>query len=175
MGGKSKTLALLLVLLFLISSVLLTHSNVKAQTSGNTSAPAIQWQQRYGGSTEAVSNLIQTSDGGYAFLDLGWSYQYTFFPSSFCKVDSLGNIQWTKTYGLFRALNLVQTSDWGYEISGYWSTYGTTYEYTSTIIKTDSEGNVQWVENYSSSLDLLPSPPPTLGNASTKIKRVTAD
>ena len=53
---------------------------------------------------------------------------------------------------------------------GYWSTYGTTYEYTSTIIKTDSEGNLQWVENYSSSLDLLPSPPPTLGNASTKIK-----
>lgn len=51
----------------------------------------------------------------------------------------------------FTAINLTQTSDKGYEISGHWNTYGTTYETISALIKTDANGNIQWYENSSSS------------------------
>lgn len=152
MGGKSKTLALLLVLLFLISSVLLTHSNVKAQTSGNTSAPAIQWQQRYGGSTEAVSNLIQTSDGGYAFMDIGYSYQNFHEPATVFKVDPKGNLQWSKTIALFSGSEIIQTNDKGYEISGRW--YTPSLAITPTLIKMSTDGEIQWVQNYTTLPDL---------------------
>jgi len=141
-----------------------------AQTSNLTgSAPAIQWQKEYGGGrTESVSNLIQTSDGGYAFLDLGWSHGVTpMTPSTFYKVDSSGNLQWTKTLDWFTAINLTQTSDGGYEISGHWNTYGTTGIYTPTLIKTDSKGNVQWYENSSSSESPLY---PSLDNRSLTIQ-----
>jgi len=127
---------------------------VSAQTSSSTSPPAIQWQKSYGlGSTELVSNLIQTSDGGYAFLDCGKSYQVTFTPSTLYKLDSSGNMQWNKTINLFTASNLIQTSDGGYEIAGYWNTYGTTYQWTPTLIKLNSQGDIQWYGNTSTALD----------------------
>jgi len=144
---------------------------VYAQTSNpSVSAPAIEWQQDYvhngyydNTGIQSASNLIQTSDGGYAFMDLGWSYQFTFVPSTVYKVDSSGTIQWKKTIDFFKGSTIIQTSDEGYEIAGHWSTYGTTYESTPTLIKTDSQGNIQWVENYS-------SVPPTLSVASTRIQ-----
>ena len=126
--------------------------------SAPVSAPAIEWQREYeeigNNGVESVCNLIQTSDGGYAFLSRAWGYQFTFKPSTFFKVDSSGDMQWNKTIRFLSALTLIQTKDEGYEIAGQWSTYGTTYEHTPTLIKTDSQGNIQWVQNYSSVPDL---------------------
>ena len=157
MGNFGKSFALLIVALFLTSLVILPTINVKAQSTTIASEPAIEWQQNYvhtgyyaNTGVESVSNIIQTSDGGYAFMDLGWSYQFTFVPSTIFKVDSSGNIQWKKTINFLEATTIIQTSDEGYEISGRWSTYGTTYESIPTLIKTDSQGTIQWVENYSS-------------------------
>lgn len=151
MDIKNKLCFILLIALFLMPLVTFQQTSVQAQPNNKVvSAPAISWQQEYGiNSVESVSNLIQTSDGGYAFVDLGWSYQFTFRPSTVYKVDSLGNMQWKKTINFLEAAAIIQTSDKGYEISGRWSTYGTTYQYTPTIVKTDSKGNIQWVENYS--------------------------
>ena len=128
---------------------------VKAQSSSQ--APAIQWQKLYGGTdprVALVSNLIQTSDGGYAFLDCGKSYQTLFIPSTFYKLDSSGNMQWNKTINLFTASSLIQTKDGGYEIAGWWNTYGTTYQTTPTLIKLNSKGSIQWYENSSAVLNL---------------------
>jgi hypothetical protein len=146
------------ILAFAVSLLLSTGllSNISAQTSSNASvsAPAIAWQQEYEGWTEYVSNVIQTSDGGYAFMNIGYAHQSYAVPSVIYKVDSLGNVQWNKTMDHFFGSIIIQTSAEGYEISGRWQTYGTTYEYTPTIIKTDSQGNIQWVANYSSIPDL---------------------
>ena len=128
----------------------------KAETEFTITAapfPPTAWQKEYGdGYTEALSNIIQTSDGGYAFLDLGSSHGvFNMSPSTFYKLNSSGDMQWTKVpANWFTARSLVQTRDGGYEISGEWNTYGSTYEYTPTIIKVDSEGNFQWDKNYSS-------------------------
>jgi hypothetical protein len=158
MGNLARTFALVLVI-FLTFLSTAEPSTVKAQSTTTISAPAIVWQQEYGDHrTESVSNLIQTSDGGYAFLDLGWSHGFNLWPSVFYKVDSSGNVQWVKSIEYSTAISLIQTSDKGYEISGNWNTYGTTYETTPTLIKTDSQGNIQWAQNYTSE-------PPNLSNA----------
>jgi hypothetical protein len=147
MGRTSKTLALAIVLICLTSSFVFS-SLVEAQSTTET-APSIKWQQEYGDyDTEAVSNLIQTLDGGYAFIDIGWSHGYTLVPSKLYKTDSIGNITWQKYLDHFTANSLIQTSDEGFEISGNWNTYGTTYQTTPALIKTDSSGNIQWVQNH---------------------------
>ena len=103
-------------------------------------------------------------------MDLGWSYQFTFQPSTFYKLNSSGDGQWAKTINFFTAKSLIQTSDGGYEISGYWVTDVNEGGggFVSTILKTDSEGNIQWNENYS-----IPTPqiyPDYYSNASVKIQ-----
>ena len=144
---------------------------VFSQTSINApvSAPSIEWQKEYAmkgyiGIAQSASNLIQTSDGGYIFMDLGWTHSIGFHPSTVYKVGSSGNMQWNKTIdsgsqfgGQVReyllASTIIQTNDEGYEIAGRW-TVGVTYQYTPTLIKMDSQGNIQWVANFSSVPDL---------------------
>lgn len=155
MRSLGQSLVSFLVVICLISVIILQPALVSAQTSSKASPPATQWQNLYGeGYTEQVSNLIQTNDGGYAFLDCGKAYQLTFAPATFYKIDSSGDMQWNETIDHFAGHSLIQTSDGGYEISGMWSTYGTTYQSSPTVIKTDSEGNIQWYENTSTVLDL---------------------
>ncbi len=144
-----------LAVVFMIYLIILQPTFVSAQNSGNTPPPATQWQKIYGGPYSVeVSNLIQTSDGGYAFLDCGLSHQFSFFASRLYKLDSSGGMEWNKTINLFTASNLIQTSDGGYEIAGEWNTYGTTYQTTPTVIKLNSKGDMQWYENTSAVLNL---------------------
>ena len=164
----SKSMRMLLILalavILLLSTDLFTGVSSQTSSSEPVSAPATEWQREYGENEyvdifdigESTTNLIQTSDGGYAFLSHAWGHQVTFRPSTLYKVDSLGKVQWNKTIPFLSALALIQTNDEGYEISGYWSTYGigVAYEHTPTLVKTDVQGNIQWVANYSSVPDL---------------------
>jgi len=60
--------------------IILQTTLVSAQTTSGTSPPATQWQKLYGSQYAIqVSNLIQTSDGGYAFLDCGYIGQSGMF------------------------------------------------------------------------------------------------
>jgi hypothetical protein len=92
-------------------------------------------------------------------MDLGWRYNVGFQPSIVYKVDSAGNVQWSKTLGPYNtseylgASSIIQTTDGGYEIAGGW-TIGVTYQYTPTLVKMDAQGNIEWVANYSSVPDL---------------------
>jgi hypothetical protein len=152
-GSLGKSFASFLVVVFIISLIILQPTTVSAQTSSNasTSAPAIQWQQHYGNTVEYASNLIQPSDGGFIFMDSGWTFSDSEGPAVIYKVDSLGDLQWNKTISWFTASEIIQTSDGGYEISGYWHYASGTATYlieTPTLIKMDSEGNIQWVQNY---------------------------
>jgi hypothetical protein len=162
MGTASKSLVLLIVALFLTSLIVPQIVTVKAQASNpNSSIPPIVWEKQYGDAVARVSNLIQTTDGGYAFLDLGWTFQGYFEKPTIYKVDSLGNVQWTKTID-FQTSTIVQTSDGGYQISGNWLTWG--YREPNALIKTDSQGNIEWNVNYSN-----PNMVPNLNIASTNI------
>ena len=150
-----------------LSTDLLTGVSSQTSSGEPVSAPAIEWQNSYGGSTVSVSNLVQTTDGGYIFMDLGWRYNVGFQPSTVYKVDSAGNVQWSKTLGPYNtseylgASSIIQTNDGGYEIAGGW-TIGVTYQYTPTLVKMDAQGNIEWVANYSTT--------PELGSISTRIR-----
>lgn len=155
----SKLATLLLIAAILLCSALLPIAFSQTSSRESVSAPAIEWQNSYGGRAVSVSNLIQTTDGGYIFMDLGWRYNVGFQPSIVYKVDSAGNVQWSKTMGPYNtseyldASSIIQTNDGGYEIAGGW-TIGVTYRYTPTLVKMDSQGNIEWVANYSSVPDL---------------------
>ncbi len=156
-----------LAVILLLSIDLFTDVSSQTSSSEANSAPAIEWQNSYGGSTVSVSNLIQTTDGGYIFMDLGWRYNVGFQPSTVYKVDSVGNVQWSKTLGPYNtseylgASSIIQTNDGGYEIVGGW-TIGVTYQYTPTLVKMDAQGNIEWVANYSTT--------PELGSISKRIR-----
>lgn len=152
--NKQATALLIAVILLCSESLPIVFS--QTSSSAPVSAPSIEWQKRYGGNSQSASNLIQTSDGGYIFMDLGWTYSMTFQPSTVYKVDSSGNMQWNKTIDSLSASAIIQTNDEGYEIAGQW-TVGVTYQYTPTLIKMDSQGNIQWVANYSRVPNLSPT------------------
>jgi len=67
------------------------------------------------------------------------------------KIDALGNMQWSKTFGgtdfdwVQGERTITQTSDGGYVIVGYTLSYGTD---TLWLIKTDQSGNMQWSRRY---------------------------
>lgn len=174
---KKRIVMIGILVLLLTPLVTIQPTIVKAQSSNQ--APAIAWQQNYDNyfnstgnyfnysGVEAVSNLIQISDGGYAFMDEGWGFQDTFVPATVYKVDSLGNISWTKTIDNFAGTAIKQTSG-GLEVSGNWGNYELPpHVQYPTVIKMDSQGNIESNRNYSSV--------PNLGETSSIEKIRTSD
>ena len=87
------------------------------------------WNNTYG--NFSISNLLQTSDGGFAFQGNGLLF----------KTDSSGNLQFSQTcIGTLSA----QTNDGGYLfLNG------------NTLIKTDDSGTTQWNQAFGASLSSL--------------------
>lgn len=92
------------------------------------------------------SQIINTSDG--SFLICGWQYSFTSINGRafLCKVDSLGNFIWHKSYsnlfytsGIF---DVIETSDHGFLCTG--GVYDASYEGNPLYFKVDSVGNFLW-------------------------------
>lgn len=165
-----KVLTILTVTLFLAFTVLYQPVTIKAQQTSQ--APNLEFQKEYSNAladdnrTVSLSNLYQTSDGGYVFLDLGWIHSVTLQPATLYKIGASGDLQWQKTIRNFLGKSLVYTSDGGYELSGRWSSpplADQVYQ-VATIIKTYSNGDIAWVQNYTS------YQPPSTANVSTCIQ-----
>ena len=154
MEKKTKVLASLIIVIFLISTEVAESYLVEAQATSNQ-APSIEWQKTYGSDyTVETSDLIQTSDGGYALMDLGYVYQNYLAPATIFKVDSEGDSQWNNTIAHFSGSSIIQTNDKGYEISGWWHLPDIASVVTATLIKIDTYGNIQWIQNYTTLPDL---------------------
>jgi len=66
------------------------------------------------------------------------------------KTDASGNHQWNQTYGgtnIDLGLSVLQTSDSGYILLGYTSSFGAGLE-DFWLVKTDASGNHQWNQTY---------------------------
>lgn len=110
---------------------------VKTDSEGN-----IQWSKTYGGEGKDVAfSVVQSMDGGYALA--GWTYSFGGGGSNIwlVKTDSVGKVEWNKTYGGGSAWSMVQTSDGGYTLAG------------TKLVKTDSDGNMQWNQTYGGTQD----------------------
>jgi hypothetical protein len=119
---------------------------IKTDSLGDT-----LWTKSYGGPNgDEGFSVQQTSDGGYIIsgcMECGSPPSDVYL----IKTDSLGNTQWTKTYGGAyndRGLSVQQTSDEGFIISGWKSTSTFGNHRDLYLIKTDPLGDSLWTRTY---------------------------
>ncbi len=119
---------------------------VKTDSAGN-----MVWNKTYGGAgDEYMLNIIQTSDSGYIMSGYTASFGAGGRDVYLVKTDSAGNMMWNKTYGGAGdeyMLNIIQTSDSGYMMSGYTNSYGAGGN-DAWLIKADANGVMQWNRTY---------------------------
>jgi hypothetical protein len=120
---------------------------VKTDAIGN-----ILWNKTYGGTDDELLSICkQTSDGGYIMG--GYStggFGAGQYDAYVVKTDGNGNVIWSKTYGGYSGeiLNTIQqTSDGGYILGGYTTTFGAG-SFDFYFIKIDGSGNVLWSKTY---------------------------
>jgi hypothetical protein len=115
---------------------------IKLDANGN-----LQWTTTIGGKGWDVgTSLIQISDGGYAIAGFTSSFGAGDYDVYVVKLDAHGNLQWTKTIGGKKedvGTSLIQTSDGGYAIAGFTSSFGAG-DYDIYVVKLDANGNLQW-------------------------------
>lgn len=114
------------------------------------SAGEVKWSKTYGGLGDESAYVIQqTNDKGYIFGGKTTSFKEVgSFDSDFylLKTDSLGNLEWSKTYGNSSTgtsesiASIVTTTDGGYALSGNTGIGKIGYN-AAYIIKTDALGN----------------------------------
>lgn len=115
---------------------------IKTDSLGDT-----LWSKIYGGTGDDYGGSVrQTTDGGYVIAgsttSFGNGYQVYLI-----KTDSLGDTLWTNNYGGIeedQGYSTQQTSDGGYIITGYTSSYGNGYQVY--LVKTNAIGDTIWTK-----------------------------
>src|SRR5437870_1045407 len=118
---------------------------------GNFCRAQVTFQKSYGGPlTEYSSAVRQTLDGGYIMAGTTSSYSAGSFDIYVVKTDSLGNMEWTKSFGgagSDQAGSIEEASDGGYLIIGNTTSFGAGGN-DMYVIKTDPSGNMLWSKTY---------------------------
>jgi hypothetical protein len=109
------------------------------------------WNKTYGGTgDDEAYSLVQTGDGGYALAGYTGSYGSGMDDFWLVKMDSSGNLVWSRTYGGTQddeASSVIQTSDGGYTLAGYTNSSGAG-GYDFWLVKTSADGTTQWNYTY---------------------------
>lgn len=126
----------------------------------------LQWQKTYGGSLDdRGSDIIQTSDGGYAILGYSFSNDGDATDNAglqdywLVKLDANGNISWEKSFGYQGAdsgITMTETNDQGFLVTGILDVTASGGEGNSSrnanrhaggdywALKLDISGNLEW-------------------------------
>jgi hypothetical protein len=122
----------------------------------------VQWTKTIGGSAgDEARSIIQSSDGGYVVAGLTESFGAGGADIFVVKLDSAGNVQWTKTIGgsswswgsWDEARSIIQSSDGGYAVAGWTNSFGASFYSDIYVVKLDSSGNVIWTKTIGGSFD----------------------
>ena len=110
--------------------------------------PPIEWKKTFDGIGHAEGySVLQTKDKGYIAVGKTWSESRN-SDIYLVKTDSLGNLQWEKTFGSEDedgAYSIQLTSDGGYILSGFGGELGIPEIF---VVKIDSLGNSQWQKTF---------------------------
>ena len=133
-----KSIALLFITLIVIASPVYSQ---------------ITFERRYGTSLDdAGFSACQTNDGGY--IVTGYTNRSpNGIQAYLIKTDSFGDTLWTRNYGgsgWEMGISVCQTSDGGYIIGGYTSSYGAGND-DFYLIKTDAQGDTIWTRTFGGS------------------------
>ena len=119
---------------------------LKLNSAGDT-----EWQKTYGGAkADYAYSIQQTADGGYILAGETRSSGVGENDLWVLKLNSIGNIQWQKTYGgEFDecGYSVQQTSDGGYILAGKTSSFGAGGD-DFWVLKLDPSGNIYWQKIY---------------------------
>ena len=114
------------------------------------------WSKTYGGSSqEEAYSVLPLNDGGFAIAGITMSYGAGGWDACLLKIDSLGDVQWFRTYGSYtsdQVHHFAQTKDGGYILTGITYGFGVG-AHDAFLLKTDSSGSMQWMKTYGTSVD----------------------
>ncbi|MFK7808294.1 MAG: T9SS type A sorting domain-containing protein [Saprospiraceae bacterium] len=117
---------------------------VRTDEDGN-----ILWQKTFGGELNDICHAIaRTEDGGFILCGESQNFGEGDTDIYLVKIDSNGNLQWSKTYGgegKEAGNSVSQTSDGGYIIAGYTREFGSGGE-DFYLIRTNAQGEMLWAK-----------------------------
>ncbi len=112
---------------------------------------AITWSKVIGGTADDMGRSVrQTADSGYIVTGYTSSFGAGNRDVYLVKIDAGGNLLWTKTFGGAgndEGAEVQQTTDGGYIIAGYTSSFGAG-AHDIYLIKTDNAGNIVWTKTF---------------------------
>lgn len=115
---------------------------VRLDSNGN-----MKWTKTIGDTgIEVGYSIVQTKDGGLVIAGVTTSYGAGGKDIYVVKVDSAGNLLWTRTVGGSGdevGYSIIQTRDAGFAVTGYTYSYSAGYA-DIYLIKLDSVGSLQW-------------------------------
>jgi hypothetical protein len=116
---------------------------VKTDLMGN-----LDWQQTYGGvDYEDCISVQQTFDGGFILGGTTSSYGFGGSDMYLVKTDQTGNLMWEANYGGTETdycYSVKQTTDGGYILGGWTSSFGASPYSDIYLVKVDSLGVLEW-------------------------------
>lgn len=107
----------------------------------------MKYQRAIGGTgNDYCRSVAKTTDGGVVVAGYTFSFGAGSIDIYVAKLDSLGNMQWAKTFGGSNddyGYSIIQTTDGGYAIAGMTTSYGPT-GLNLYVVKLTSTGGIQW-------------------------------
>jgi|GEM_PF-1187348 len=129
---------------FVILVILLLQPVLRAQS-------VHPWNRFYGGSSyENAYDIQQTTDGGFIAVGITSSFGNGSYDIWVLKTNASGDSLWSKTYGgsdYDYAYGIKSTSDGGYIIVGYTSSFGAGGT-DVWLLKTNADGDSLWSHTY---------------------------
>jgi regulation of enolase protein 1 (concanavalin A-like superfamily) len=117
--------------------------------SSGASGQEVIWTKTYGGwAVDQGFGICSTTDGGFVLTGQSNSYG-TQSQALVVKTDSNGDTLWTNNYGGYgwdQGNSIQQTSDGGYVVAGWTTSYGDPF--AAYLIRTDSAGDTLWTRTY---------------------------